>query len=523
MTTSNTIASFSLAVLPVLFTACQQTESPTESPKNPAIVLDSDRGAMLFETHCAVCHGVEGRADGPASPFLFPPARSFESGQFRLVSTANQVPREEDLVATMKRGMPGSSMPSWDWLGDADLRNLAIHVRKLAVLGSADRILEQSRDGEHPLTLAEAHRRATEEFEPGAVIDVPTAASTVDKNLGQSLYGQNCAPCHGLHGQGQREPRVNQDGGLNWARDLTAGLIKGGTTKRELAWRISAGMPGSAMPATEFSELELSSLVAHVQEMIPDQTDKRLVQVAKRLRVRRVNTPLPLAPDDQGWQASEEVNLVLAPLWWRDESVVYATIGAVHDGESIAIRLRWPDVTGKTTTLSDATRVDAAALQLSRASAPPLFGMGSASEPTSIWHWKSINVTDVAGALDLDPTDPDLSTTTRVGEVGRSQPVYHLLGARPVVSENVESMTVRGIDSVEDAERNESEVHIRPEWHDGEWSIVLSRQLLPKGSDEIAIDLGESVLVACAIWNGAAGDRGPQKSISIWHELVLDD
>jgi hypothetical protein len=28
--------------------------------------------------------------------------------------------------------------------------------------------------------------------------------------------------------------------------------------------------------------------------------------------------------------------------------------------------------------------------------------------------------------------------------------------------------------------------------------------------------------LACAVWNGAGGDHGARKSISIWQELILE-
>jgi len=515
------LTTFSLAGFSLLALACQQSVAIPKAPEPKVAAVHSGRGAELFESHCAVCHGIDGKADGPASQFLFPPARSFDSGKFRLVSTVNGVPRDEDLIAMLRRGMPGSAMPSWDWLGDAELQALATHTRELAVLGMADRLVAESAAAGTPLSFAEARESAAERMTPGEVL--PPTMKVVDANLGTSLFRNNCSPCHGMNGEGTRLPQMNEDGGLNWARNLTAGYLKGGATTEELAWRISAGMPGSAMPATKLDKLELSSLVAHVQSLIPDRTDTRLVQVAERLRVRRVATDLPRNPDDRAWEQSDEVNIVLAPLWWRDESVVYATLAAVHDGESIAIRVRWPDATGKTTVLSDATRADAVALQLSLEATPPLFGMGASDSPTTIWHWKSIGLEEVAGALELLEGDSDLSTETLSGEVHWDAPVYHSLDDSRTLSEDVEQMTARGVDSMRDTERRPSDVAIGPRWSDGEWSVVFSRGLVPANAGDIELTAGGSAQVACAIWNGAAGDRGPQKSISIWHEFALDD
>ena len=102
------------------------------------------RGEQLFDVHCAVCHGQEGNGRGTASPYLFPPARDFGDGRFRLVSTTNGVPLDRDLVDTLRRGMPGSAMPAWDWLPEEDLWCLAAQVRRLAEVRMAYRLQDEA-------------------------------------------------------------------------------------------------------------------------------------------------------------------------------------------------------------------------------------------------------------------------------------------------------------------------------------------------------------------------------------------
>jgi len=70
------------------------------------------RGQQTFAKQCAPCHGVEGRGDGEAAYLLYPRPRNFHAGKFRLVSTWEGVPTDDDLFQTISRGMPGSAMPS---------------------------------------------------------------------------------------------------------------------------------------------------------------------------------------------------------------------------------------------------------------------------------------------------------------------------------------------------------------------------------------------------------------------------
>jgi hypothetical protein len=84
------------------------------------------------------------------------------------------------------------------------------------------------------------------------------------------LYLQRSAACHAEDRSGTGRPRWNDDGEVNGARDFTAGYLKGGSMRRDIAHRIRAGMPGSAMPATHLENpADLAALVEHVMALSP--------------------------------------------------------------------------------------------------------------------------------------------------------------------------------------------------------------------------------------------------------------
>jgi len=43
------------------------TSGSAQTPANPAATAAVERGRVLFEQHCAVCHGKGGKGDGPAA------------------------------------------------------------------------------------------------------------------------------------------------------------------------------------------------------------------------------------------------------------------------------------------------------------------------------------------------------------------------------------------------------------------------------------------------------------------------
>ena len=81
-------------------------ESPAIDDSASGEPLTTDRGAQVFSAYCAVCHGPEGKGDGPAAAELVPPPPDLTG------------PRPAHLRGIPKRaiidnGSPGSAMAAW--------------------------------------------------------------------------------------------------------------------------------------------------------------------------------------------------------------------------------------------------------------------------------------------------------------------------------------------------------------------------------------------------------------------------
>src|SRR5881296_2678220 len=75
----------------------------------PGADIGSDRplGERVYARRCAVCHGPDGRGNGPAAPSMIPRPRDFTLGQFKYKSTAaGQPPTEADLMHVVATGLP---------------------------------------------------------------------------------------------------------------------------------------------------------------------------------------------------------------------------------------------------------------------------------------------------------------------------------------------------------------------------------------------------------------------------------
>ena len=89
----------------------------------PSDVLD--RGKLIYEQRCAVCHGQQGQGDGPEAPFLSPRPGS-------LVSAGTSVKSDADLLAVIANGKPRTAMPAWkDLLTEEQRRDVLAYIRTL--------------------------------------------------------------------------------------------------------------------------------------------------------------------------------------------------------------------------------------------------------------------------------------------------------------------------------------------------------------------------------------------------------
>ena len=103
---------------------------PTKAvPSTPELLA---LGKKTFEQECIACHGAAGNGEGDAAYLLYPRPRDFTSSEFRIISTWDGVPTDDDLFRTISRGMPGSAMPSWAHMPEETRWGLVHYVKSFA-------------------------------------------------------------------------------------------------------------------------------------------------------------------------------------------------------------------------------------------------------------------------------------------------------------------------------------------------------------------------------------------------------
>lgn len=487
--------------------ACQSRGGTGRPPATDAAAQAP--GAALYERHCAACHGLRGDADTPVAALLFPRPRAFRDGLFKLASTQNGMPTDDDLVRTLHRGMPGSAMPGYAWMTEMELHLLARHVRTLATEGVERALLDAPAGA--AMTPAERRAAAEQRLRPGPPVPVPDfGAAAGAPARGEVIYQRHCSACHGPEGTGRApHPLWAGSAEFHWARDFTSGVLRGAPTASELTWRVRAGMPGAGMPPTELADAELVDLVAYVQSLIPEAAAERHLQQRRQLRAVRVPA-LPGGVGDPAWEQIEPMRLPVAPLWWRPDAVLELWLRAAHDGERIAFQLGWQDATRDDRAFAGAPQGDGVALQFTVAADPPMFAMGQ-GEPVDIWFYRTFHPGDVAGALDV---------------IGGS--VHQMTDVPPVLPgvtgpvRRGESLVVRGPADMAVRRGSGLELLAEPVWRDGRWTVVLTRAMAPRAEDAIPLPPGGEVLVAAAVWDGSVDPYPGSKSVTAWHALAID-
>lgn len=509
----------------VLWTAAGGARPATGLDSGAAQARARGTGAAYRE-HCAVCHGTRGDGDGPAANFLAPRPRDFTQGRFQLVSTENGVPTDEDLMATIRRGIPGSTMPGWAWLPQEELEEIVAFVRRLAVEGQAERKVEAARDEGRELSWEAALADVRASWTPTAVVD-PGPPLPVDDELlarGRTLYAQRCAACHGADGRGSGSgPFVRPDGSIARARDFTGGLLKGGVSETELAWRILAGMPGTPMVATEFAAAaDARAVAAYLRSLIDTEAWERALPAQRTIPVRKVEGPLPAEPDDPAWEQAPSVWIPLLTLWWRPDRIAGVEVRGLHDGSHVALRFTWEDETRDDRLLGSSSLADGFALMLAEDMEAPLFAMGEAGHPVRIWHWKAAWLRGLAGALDASETPvPHRGKLDAEQRPAGPDTRYRVEGWKPAEGGDAEAIEARTFGRVRFGDAGE-EHFMKGWWRDGRWALVARRPFSKADDEQILLLPDAAVPIAIAVWDGSAGDAGPRKAATSWHRLAIE-
>ena len=230
-----------------------------------------------------------GDGTGPAAEYLNPRPRDYRRGIFKFTSTGyGSKPRREDLVRTVTRGIPGTSMPSFRRLPKHDLEAVVDYVLALTHRGELEnRLIAQVQNGDEldDESVGDLVQNVLEQWktaEQKAIEPVtkmpPMTADTVA--AGQAAFQKReCFKCHGRDGRGglAGNIEVGQDvwGHKEAAADLTSGMLRGGQAPLDIYRRIYAGINGTPMPGFKDSFAAEPDTIWHLTHYVLNLADQR--------------------------------------------------------------------------------------------------------------------------------------------------------------------------------------------------------------------------------------------------------
>lgn len=453
----------------------------------------AEQGKIVYERWCAQCHGTEGAGDGPAAHYMYPRPRDFTAALYQVRRTASGLlPTDDDIMHAIDNGLPGTTMPGWkDQLSSGDRRALLTYIKSFSAFFADSSQLPQA------LEFGSA---------PGGGDD----AIRIGKQFYDSI---GCHKCHGPagRGDGKSAPTLKDDNGMPmFAADLTQGWrFNAGNSVEQIYKTLRTGLDGTPMPSFSdlldqkfLTEQELWNVAHYVASLSGEQP-----QIRDVVRAARVEGALPGGPADSAWQTVDTyyfplvAQIIRKPRWFAP-AVDGVWIQAVHDGESVAVRVSWHDRSQSPDTAWNAhmrrvyanlTQDDTVAvgqhpdqlvLQFPRripdGMERPYFLMGDSRDPAYQWRWTS------AGG-----------------------------GA-------VTAGSAKGLERFEASA--EPGVTGEARFDRGEWSVVFKRTLATADTaNELQFRTGRAIPVSFFAWDGSNGEYGGRMSLSSWYFLALDE
>ena len=166
------------------------------------------QGAAIYQRHCVVCHGEDGRANTAAGRLLAPRPRAFADPVEMARVTYDR------MYHAIKEGRPGTAMAPWQTvLSDVEIGAVIDYIRTLAPSGA------------HSLTDQE-----------------------LSLEVGRRLYQHSCVVCHGADGRANTEAaQVLDPPPRNFADPIEMARVDDG----RMYLAVTKGRPGTGMASWE--------------------------------------------------------------------------------------------------------------------------------------------------------------------------------------------------------------------------------------------------------------------------------
>ncbi|MEO6214198.1 MAG: c-type cytochrome [Vicinamibacterales bacterium] len=467
-----------------------------------------ESGKKLYLKFCAQCHGEKGDGEGYATPHLRPRPRDFTTGKFKVRTTPNgALPTHQDLVNIIRRGMPYTSMPAWPALSDQEVSDLSYFITTFsAEFSNAENVPQ-------PVPLPSAPAAAKESIE-----------------IGKKAYEETgCGKCHGTlgRGDGPSAPALMDDWGqpirpTDLAQSRT---FRGGSSREDIFRTMSTGFNGTPMPS--FLDALSAEQRWAITDFILSLSEGSGPGYSNLVVAKHVQDPIDLAKGAASFESAPAaqfpiVGQIMQPGRSFHPPATSVTVRAIYDAESIAILVRWHDMSAQKTGTNGLSLV-VPPEEEEAAPAPAGPAPGAAEQPGG----------DVFGEVEAAPATLASEFSDAVAiqipsqvPAGARKP-YFIFGdgqnavdlwffdlARP------DPLQFTGRGSGDIAANDTGDLTGVASYDQGEWSVIFRRPR--RATSGAAFTPGEFLPIAFSVWDGFSRERGNRRGLTIWYSLYVE-